>query len=107
MLEIARRYKITNPEKMRSEYGKLVYLMQDAVSPEIKPLLGVDISTPIYTVYSLLEQAGGTAILDDPVSYCIFSFLPNSLIVILLHSTLAQLQKRFFQTVKRVVLPFN
>ena len=29
-LEIARRYKITNPEKMRSEYGKLVYLIQDA-----------------------------------------------------------------------------
>ena len=27
-LEVARRYKITNPEKFRSEYGKLVYLLQ-------------------------------------------------------------------------------
>ena len=40
LLEISRRYKITNPEKMRSEYGKLVYLMQDADTLEIKQLLG-------------------------------------------------------------------
>lgn len=65
-LEIARRYKITNPEKMRSEYGKLVYLMQDAVSADTKPLLGVDINTPVRTVYMLLEQKGGLALLDDP-----------------------------------------
>eukprot|EP01035_Chromulina_nebulosa_P017717 gene17717-23309_t len=39
MLEVARRYKVTNPEKMRSEYGKLIYLMQDAVSDSIRPLL--------------------------------------------------------------------
>jgi Protein of unknown function (DUF2009) len=66
MLEIARRYKITNPEKMRSEYGKLVFLVQDAVSSETKPLLGVDISIPVKTVYALLESCGGLALLDDP-----------------------------------------
>lgn len=55
-----------NPEKMRSEYGKLVFLIQDAVSPEIKSLLGVNIHKPIRTVYDLLEAKGGLAVLDDP-----------------------------------------
>jgi Protein of unknown function (DUF2009) len=53
------------PEKMRSEYGKLVYLMQDAVSETIQPLLGIDVGTPIKTVYSLLEGCGGLRMLDD------------------------------------------
>lgn len=66
MLEIARRYKITNPEKMRSEYGKLVFLIQDAVSAETKPLVGVNINIPVKTVYALLESCGGLAMLDDP-----------------------------------------
>jgi hypothetical protein len=67
MLEIARRYKITNPEKMRSEYGKLVFLMQDAVSESTQPLLGVNIHRPVKTVYDLLQEKGGLALLDDPV----------------------------------------
>jgi hypothetical protein len=65
ILEIARRYKITNPEKLRSEYGKLMYLMQDARSVDTAPLLGVDIHKPIHTVYALLASKNGLQILTD------------------------------------------
>lgn len=65
MLEIARRYKITNPEKMRSEYGKLVFMMQDAVSEGTQPLLGINIHRPVKTVHDLLHEKGGLDLLDD------------------------------------------
>lgn len=65
LLEIARRYKITNPEKLRAEYGKLLYLMQDARSGSISPLLGVDVHAPVRTVYALLAHRGGLALLSD------------------------------------------
>lgn len=66
MLEIIRRYKITNPEKLRSEYGKLIYLMQDSVSAEIQPLLGVHIHASVKTVYDILRDGGGLKILEEP-----------------------------------------
>mmetsp|Transcript_12407 Transcript_12407/g.18792 ORF Transcript_12407/g.18792 Transcript_12407/m.18792 type:complete len:887 (+) Transcript_12407:81-2741(+) len=65
MFEIARRHKIMNPEKMRSEYGKLIYLLQDAVSPYIKPHLSFSCKGPIETVYKFLEEKDGLAVLDD------------------------------------------
>ena len=65
MFEIARRHKIMNPEKMRTEYGKLVYLLQDAVSPSIKPHLGFSVNGPIQSVYKFLESRGGLDLLSD------------------------------------------
>ena len=36
LFEVTRRYKVMNPEKMRETYGKLVYLLQDANTPEMQ-----------------------------------------------------------------------
>jgi len=38
-----------NPEKMRGEYGKLLYLLQDSVSPNIQAQLGFSFITGIST----------------------------------------------------------
>jgi len=69
ILEIARRYKITNPEKLRSEYGKLIYLMQDSVSETVQPLLTISIHQKIRTVSDLLLSypPSGPALLEDPL----------------------------------------
>jgi hypothetical protein len=66
-LEIARRYKIMNPDKMRSEYGKLVYLLQDSLLPEIHELVKLKLVKPIRTVYTLLEERKCVKLLHDPL----------------------------------------
>ena len=65
MFEIARRHKIMNPEKMRTEYGKLVYILQDAVSPTVRPHLGFSVKGPIESVYKFLEEHNGLDLLSD------------------------------------------
>ena len=60
MMEIGRRYKIMNPDKMRSEYGKAMYMLQDCVNPEISSELGIDLRSEIVTVYSYLEGNDST-----------------------------------------------
>jgi len=52
--EIARRYKIMNPDRLRDSYGKMIMLLQDASSPEAREMLGFDVVAPIKTVYSVL-----------------------------------------------------
>ncbi|CAI5714720.1 unnamed protein product [Peronospora destructor] len=65
IFELGGRYKIMNPEKMRGEYGKLMYLLQDAVSPELQELLGFSCLRKIRTVYDVVEADGALDILRD------------------------------------------
>lgn len=65
VFEIGRRYKVMNPDKMRSTYGKLVYMLQDAGSAEVQRAVGFDIRGQIQTVHSELEAMGALGLLDD------------------------------------------
>eukprot|EP00922_Rhytidocystis_sp_ex-Travisia-forbesii_P004133 GHVS01006015.1.p1 GENE.GHVS01006015.1~~GHVS01006015.1.p1 ORF type:complete len:784 (-),score=134.79 GHVS01006015.1:45-2396(-) len=68
VFEIGRRYKILNPERMRSNYGKLMYLLMDLTKPEIEELLGFSAVIPVNTVYRLLSSRhNGLELLKDPL----------------------------------------
>jgi hypothetical protein len=64
--EVARRYKIMNPQKMRTTYGKLMFLLQDMQNPTVKAKLGgFNYLRYIKTVGKLLEAQGGSKMLGD------------------------------------------
>ena len=44
-----------NPEKMRTSYGKLLFLLQDALHERTQEMLEFPITGPMHTVYSHLE----------------------------------------------------
>lgn len=66
IFEIGRRYKINNPDKMRSDFGKLMYLLQDSVSPHVQELLNFNCITPLHTVHRFLEERNALEVLNDP-----------------------------------------
>jgi len=63
--EVGRRHKVMNPEKMRGEYGKLVYLLMDSQLPEVQQLLEFQCVRPLRTVYAFLLEKGAAHLLDD------------------------------------------
>ncbi len=67
VFEIGRRHKVMNPEKMRTEYGKLIYLLQDSQLPDVQALLEFRLVTPLKTVHSVLSHAGALRMLSDPL----------------------------------------
>ena len=67
LFEVGRRFKIMNPGKMRNTYGKLMYLLMDAESYNIKTELRVNFIKPILTIATFLEARGGSEMLKDPL----------------------------------------
>lgn len=52
---------------MRTNYGKLMYMLQDALTPELNQLLEFSCLAPIKTVYDFLESEGIADMLNDPL----------------------------------------
>ena len=65
LFEITRRHKIMNPEKMRTEYGKFIYFLQDAIAHADE--LELRVVRPVETVYKFLEERHGLELLKDPL----------------------------------------
>ncbi|KAG1057467.1 hypothetical protein G6F43_000691 [Rhizopus delemar] len=65
IFEVGRRHKIMNPEKMRSTYGKLIYMLMDSVIPEVEDYLGFSCVIPIKTVYDFLKSHELVDLLHD------------------------------------------
>eukprot|EP00770_Monocercomonoides_exilis_P000889 MONOS_882.1-p1 / transcript=MONOS_882.1 / gene=MONOS_882 / organism=Monocercomonoides_exilis_PA203 / gene_product=putative adenylosuccinate lyase / transcript_product=putative adenylosuccinate lyase / location=Mono_scaffold00014:208119-211112(-) / protein_length=835 / sequence_SO=supercontig / SO=protein_coding / is_pseudo=false len=59
MFEVARRYKITNPEKMRTSYGKLMYALMDSQWSDILAEMGMACVVPIRTVVLFIAERDG------------------------------------------------
>lgn len=65
IFEVGRRYKMNNPEKMRSEYGKLVYILQDSQNSKVKEEIGLKLIEKVKTVYDVLEKNDLLKLLRD------------------------------------------
>eukprot|EP01091_Cochliopodium_minus_P017413 TRINITY_DN6814_c0_g1_i1.p1 TRINITY_DN6814_c0_g1~~TRINITY_DN6814_c0_g1_i1.p1 ORF type:complete len:608 (-),score=198.84 TRINITY_DN6814_c0_g1_i1:66-1844(-) len=65
VFELGRRHKVLNPEKMRSQYGKILYYLQDSMSPQIKNLLEFACKGEMVTVYRFLQERGAEKMLED------------------------------------------
>lgn len=65
MFEVGRRNKVLNPSSMRSTYGKLMYLLQDAQSPTVAKSLGFSLHKELILVTPYLQEHGCESLLQD------------------------------------------
>jgi hypothetical protein len=61
--EVGRRYKISNPNRMRAAYGKMMYMLQDSQSSE--KILGFSLVRDLRMLTPFLEETGGVGLLRD------------------------------------------
>ena len=66
-LEVGRRYKIMNPDKMRTTYGKLLFVLMDSVVPKVRKRLEMDLKKPVATVAEVVGDEGLARLLSDPM----------------------------------------
>lgn len=62
VMEVGRRYKVMNPDKMRGTYGKLMYMLQDANTATVKDRTGVEPVSELQTVQTFLRDRGEGAL---------------------------------------------
>eukprot|EP00049_Salpingoeca_infusionum_P002808 m.60090 g.60090 ORF g.60090 m.60090 type:complete len:566 (-) comp11799_c1_seq1:124-1821(-) len=62
VFEIGRRFKVMNPEKMRSTFGKLLHMLQDSIQCRSVKLR---LKIPIQTVHALLAEYEALGLLDE------------------------------------------
>lgn len=67
IFEIGRRYKIMNPDKMRTEYGKMMYMLMDSTDECIQDMLEMSCVCPLKTVGTLLNGKNALQLLQDPL----------------------------------------
>ena len=67
LFELSRRYKIMNPEVMRTDYGKLLHIVQDCTRGTVAEQLGLGKLKPIVTVASRAQELGLQDLLEDPL----------------------------------------
>ena len=65
IFEVGRRYKVMNPDKMRSSHGKLMYMLMDASMSEVRESMGFSCVRKIVTVEEELRALGAEALLDE------------------------------------------
>jgi len=77
MFEIGRRNKVLNPSSMRTTYGKLMYLLQDAQNPTVAKSLGFSLHKDLVLVKPYLEERKCLDLLHDPRLECAVQYIDD------------------------------